>query len=144
MQLVSGNKTRYIVRLDPGEELLERIHAFCEEQGIEGAWVSALGSSQEVELAFYRLQVQEYETTVCDEHTEIITIAGNVSLHGGDLSVHLHGTFGRRDMSVIGGHIMRCVVSATAEVCIDVSEETMERQLDEETGLNTLHKNDDV
>ena len=146
MELVNTAKDFYILRLDAGEELRQEVEEFCKEQGINTAWVNALGSCKEVELAYYNLEKKEYETKIFSEDLEIATIAGNIALKpfddaqgkGHNPFIHIHGTFSNSEMSVIGGHINRCVVSATCEVSIWSAEGAMSRKYDDFTGLHLL------
>lgn len=162
MELLQSSQSFYLLRLDSGMELHEEVERFCDAQGIGAAWVNALGSSQEVELAFYNPEKKEYETKVFSERLEIVTVAGNVSLKPqesgvaqegrdpdllhlkGDFSntkkpfLHIHGTFSRPSMEVVGGHIVRCLISATCEVGLWKSEGRIERRFDERTGLGLL------
>ena len=56
MELLSKSKDLYILRLDSGEELREEVGKFCAKMDISSAWVNALGSSKEIELAYYNLK----------------------------------------------------------------------------------------
>lgn len=140
MELVNTSKDFYILRLDPGEELRQEVEKFCKEQGINTAWVNALGSSKELELAYYILENKEYETKSFLQNFEITTVTGNIALKDDNPFIHIHGTFSDRAMNVIGGHINRCVISATCEVSIRKTEEAMGRKYDDLTGLHLLCK----
>ena len=55
----------------------------------------------------------------------------------GETYLHLHINLCREDMSVIGGHLNECRVSATCEMFVRKLEGAVERKLDEAvTGLN--------
>jgi predicted DNA-binding protein with PD1-like motif len=127
-----------IVKINPGEELRDKIEKFCAENNIKTAWINAIGSCEEAELAYYNLDKKEYETKIFSERLEIVTAMGNISLKDNKNFAHFHGTFSRANMEVIGGHINKCVISATCEVCIWPSEESMTRKYDDQTGLNLL------
>ncbi|MCQ9904566.1 DUF296 domain-containing protein, partial [Staphylococcus aureus] len=51
---------------------------------------------------------------------------------------HLHGTFGTHDFQTLSGHLTKAVVSATAEIVIQMTNLDVNRTHDEETGLNLL------
>ena len=127
-----------IVKINPGEELRDKIEKFCAENNIKTAWINALGSSEELELAYYNLSNKEYETKIFNERLEIVALVGNVALKGDKPFAHIHGTFSRPSMEVIGGHINKCVISATCEVSIWPSEKILERKYDGQTGLHLL------
>jgi uncharacterized protein len=138
MKLISQNQDHYTVRLDPDEELIATVQAFCEERGIQHAWLSALGSAKELELAYYDLEHKEYQPVALQERVEIVNITGNIALKEGKAFCHAHGTFSRADMSTLGGHINRCAISATCEVRLEAGEGEVRRTFDETTGLHIL------
>lgn len=138
MKLISQENNRYTLRLDPGEEFIAAIQAFCEERGIKNAWFSALGSAKELELAYYNLERKEYQPKAIQEDVEILNITGNIALKEGKVFCHAHGVFSRADMSTLGGHINLCVISATCEVQLDAREGDAQRTFDETIGLHIL------
>lgn len=147
MELLNTSKDFYLLRLDPGEELRGEVEKFClampdlakrDGSPIRAAWINALGSCQELELAYYNLGKKEYETKSFSEDLEIATVVGNIALKDNKPFIHIHGTFSNREMEVIGGHIMKCVILATCEVMLWKIEGEMSRKHDEFTGLDLL------
>lgn len=135
---MSKTKNTYIVRLDPEEELIAAVQDFCLQNNIQGAWFSALGATNEIIIAFFDVEKKEYKTKELQEPLEILNLSGNIALKDSKPFLHAHGVFGRPDMSVVGGHVMRCVVSATCEIKIEVAGGAMQRKFDERTGLHLL------
>lgn len=143
MKIVKINPThnlRFMCGINSGEELRDTIEKFCAENNIKTAWINALGSCKELELAFYNLKTKEYETKTFLKDLEIASIAGNVVTKDSKPFIHIHGTFSDSSMTVVGGHINKCVISATCEVSIWPSEEFMTRKYDKLTGLHLLRK----
>ena len=138
MKLINKDKNKYILRLNKGEEFINSIQNFCEKEGIKVGWLAAIGSTQDLDLAYFDTELKEYEIKKFKEFLEIVSITGNITLKENKVFCHSHGLFGREDMSIIGGHIHRCVVSATAEVVLFVGENEMKREFDDETGLYLL------
>jgi predicted DNA-binding protein with PD1-like motif len=52
--------------------------------------------------------------------------------------LHAHGTFARRDYSVIGGHVVSAVVSPLLEFVLTPTENTAVREFDESLGLYVI------
>lgn len=71
-----------------------------------------------------------------EEDMEIVSLTGTVSLHGS----HLHISLSRRDLSVLGGHLMPgCLVNTTAEIILlELPGLSFTREFDEETGYDEL------
>ena len=140
MKILKDEPNLAILRIDPGEELVETVQDFCKEKNIHSGWVNALGSCAKLQLAYYNLDTKEYETKDFNERLEITTITGNIALKDGEPFLHIHGTFSDGEMKVIGGHVNSCVISATGEVVIHIGEGDMIRLHDEDTGLFLLQK----
>ena len=140
MELLHTTPSFWILRLDPGEELRKEVEKFCAEQQIAAAWLNALGSCKEVELAYYNLETKEYETKIFSEDLEITSVTGNIALKDGKSFVHAHGTFSRPSMEALGGHINRCIISATCEIALWPGDGKIGRKYDEVTGLHLLCK----
>lgn len=141
MELIKETKFLYIFRLNYGEELKGEIEKFCVDHSANAGSINVVGSANEIELAFYGAEKNEYNTRVFKEPLEILTITGNVSIKEGKQFLHAHGVFGRPSMEVIGGHIMRCIISYTCEVYLTKIEGSIERKYDEVTGLYLMCPN---
>ncbi|MEX0877850.1 MAG: PPC domain-containing DNA-binding protein [Candidatus Spechtbacterales bacterium] len=138
MELIKKSDNSYILRLDPGEEFISSVQDFCVANKIENGWIQSIGSAKELEIAYFNLDKKDYDTSAFVEFVEILNISGNIAIKDGKPFCHAHGVFGRSDMSTIGGHVIRCVISATAEVYIGVGEGKIHREFDKETNLYLL------
>ncbi|OGZ60648.1 MAG: hypothetical protein A2932_00420 [Candidatus Spechtbacteria bacterium RIFCSPLOWO2_01_FULL_46_10] len=138
MKIIQEYNNSYTVRLDPGEEFIKTLQDFCEKKGIYAGSLEAVGSAKELQLACYNLGRKEYEMKDFSEFVEILNVTGNVALKEGKVFVHAHGVFGRADMTTFGGHVNKCVISATAEVVLRAGEGEVKREFDETTGLYLL------
>ena len=141
MKLINKNKNKYIIRLDNGEEFINSLQNFCEKENIKVGWIQAIGSAQDINLAYFDTNLKDYEIKEFKEFLEIVTITGNIALKENKIFLHAHGLFSREDMSIIGGHIHRCVISATCEIVLFIGEGEMKREFDDETGLYLLRVN---
>lgn len=127
----------YIIRLDRGEEILSSLTAFCKAEQIRLGSVEALGAADHAVVGLYDVAARRYHKHTFDEPMEITSLLGNISTKDGELYLHLHINLCREDMSVIGGHLNECRISATCEMFVRKLDGTVERRLDTETtGLN--------
>ena len=138
MKIILQSGDTFIVRFDPGEELLAGIVAVCEREHIQAGTLSVIGAAGEVELRFYDLETKQYQDCIYTEDLEITGLMGNVAMLDGQPVVHMHGSFGRRDMSTLSSHVKRCVISVTGEAMITRLTGRMERQPVPGTSLNLL------
>lgn len=138
MRVVTADPLTSVLRIDAGEEVIETIREYCDEQEIMAASVSAIGAAKTVLVSWYDLTRKVYEDKQLEGQWEIVSLNGNVSLKNDKAFVHVHGAFSDKSMSVQGGHVKKLVVGATCEVILTVIEGSMQRQSDEETGLFLL------
>lgn len=131
-------RDRYIVRLEMGEPVIERLVDFLRSEGIEFANLSAAGAVQNVRLAYWNASTRAYEYRDFDEQLEVVSFQGNASLKDGEPFLHIHGVFGRQDFSTVGGHIKEAQVRPTLEVWLRTEEIPVRRVRDNVTGLDLL------
>lgn len=138
MNIISQSPTTMLIRFDKNEEVVSGMITFSNEQAITAASFTAIGACKELHIAYYNLDKKTYEDHVFQEDLEITGIIGNIGRMDHTIVIHAHGTFGRKDMSIIGGHIKKLVVSATCEIVIILLEGEIIREYDEDTGLNLI------
>lgn len=124
----------HVFRLHRGDDLLESIFEYCRKKHIPAGY--AAGCVGCVSKAAIRsadgTTQKQYE-----ERLEIVSLTGTVS----EARCHLHISFSREDMSVLGGHLLPgCIVNTTAEVILcELEDLAFSKSFDEETGYNELH-----
>ena len=101
-----------LVRLDRGEEIVERLLELARREHITLASVHGLGAADQVTVGVYFPATKEYKSNSFEGEYEII------SLHG--------------------GHLNRAVISATCELVITLLDGRVERVMDPEIGLNLM------
>ncbi len=139
MRLISDQNDLCLIRFDRGEEVVSELSTFCAERKIQSASFTAIGAARRVVLAYYNLSEKKYEDHAVAEETEIVSVIGNVARMNKDTLIHAHGVFAKRDLTTIGGHIKKLVVSATCEVTLrKLGNLPILRQFDDKTGLNLL------
>lgn len=123
----------YTFRLKPGQDLFGSIEAFIKERQVEaGCVLSGVGSLTHATL---RLANRDFYTEY-DDHFEIVSITGTVSIHGS----HLHISISDGDGKTIGGHLVPgCRIYTTAEIVIAAFEDMVyKREFTEDSGYDEL------
>ena len=128
----------FLLVLVKGEDIVEVLTQFAMEQEMKFGSVSGIGACDNVTLNFYNLDTQKYEAREVNEALELTSLLGNISHLDDKPFAHLHGTFGTRDFKTLSGHLTKAVVSATAEIVIQMTNLDVNRTHDEEIGLNLL------
>lgn len=128
----------YVVRLNKGEEVIEKLKELCQKENIKLAEITGLGASNLVEIGIFNVNTKEYNTKVFEGMFEITSLIGNVTRKDGEVYLHIHINFGDENGKVMGGHLVRSRISATSEIIVRVINGEVERKLSEEIGLNLL------
>jgi uncharacterized protein len=136
MKIIISNHIQHFLRFDKGEDVTASLAQYCKENNIIAAHFTTIGSAGEVVLSYYNLQTKQFEDHTIQEEIEIVSVIGNVSTMDANHIIHTHGVFSKKDLSTVGGHIKKLIVSATAEVFLTKLEGSLTRQHDPETGLN--------
>jgi uncharacterized protein len=129
---------RYVVRLESGEPTIQTLTKLLRAEHVKFANLSAAGAVQWVSLGYWNAETRAYEYRELDEQLEVVSFQGNCSLRDGEPFLHLHGVFGRRDFSVLGGHIQEARVHPTLEVWLRTEDIAVRRARDSASGLDLL------
>ena len=128
----------YLVRLDPGEEVVASLSKLVEEKGITLATISALGAAKDVTLGVFDSVNKKYLSQRYQGTYEIAALVGNVTRMDGAPYLHLHITIANPEGEVRAGHLSACTISATMELFLQVWEGQVGRKFSDTVGLNLL------
>jgi uncharacterized protein len=129
-----------IYSLKAGSRVPEDILKVAEESGTETATVEAIGGVEELKVAYFNRVAKKYEEHSFGEFLEVLSLLGNITMKDGKPFLHVHGTFGRRDLSVIGGHVISAKTFPILEVVVSPTENRALRRFDEDIGLNLIYR----
>lgn len=129
-----------IYSLKAGAKVPDDILAIVRREKIATARVEAIGGVDELRLAYFNHEAKKYEEHEFREFLEVTSLLGNVTLKDGKPFLHVHGTFGRRDLGVIAGHVMSAKVFPLLEVVITATKNRALRRFDDEIGLNVIYR----
>lgn len=124
---------QHVFRLHRGSDLYESIQSYCKTHQIKAGYVAACVGC--VTKATIR-SADGVTAHTLEERLEIVSLTGTVS----EKRCHLHISFSREDLNVIGGHLMPgCIVNTTAEVVLcELDSVSFGKGFDPETGYNEL------
>ena len=129
-----GNK--YIVRIDRGEEIVETLKKFCEDNNIKLGTIIGLGATNKATVGLYNTEEKKYYSEELTGDHEITSLYGNISTMNNEIYLHIHATLCNQETRAFGGHLNSAVVSATFEAVIEVIDGEVDRAFNEEIGLN--------
>ena len=125
-----------IVRMDKGEEIIEKIKEIALKENINLANINALGATNNFVVGVYKVEEKKYYSNEFKGNFEIVSLTGTINTMNGEFYTHIHMSAGNDKGEVFGGHLNKAVVSATCEMVIDIIDGKVDRYFDKEIGLN--------
>ena len=129
-----------IYSLKPGAALTGGLLDIAAREGLRTAKVEAIGGVKRLRIAYYNSKTKKYEEHGYEEFLEVTSLIGNVTQKDGRPFLHLHGTFARRDMTVIGGHVISGMVFPLLEAVFTPTANRAFRRFERKTGLNAIYR----
>ncbi|MCR4726326.1 MAG: DNA-binding protein [Clostridia bacterium] len=126
------------VRLDKGDEILTSLLKVAKDEKIAFAAVSGIGATDDFEVGVFDLEKQDYVRARYAGNHEINSLAGNLTTKGGEPYVHLHMTAAGPGGKLAGGHLLRAVISLTAEIFLEKIDGSAGRAFDESLKINRI------
>ncbi len=132
--------SRVIVgKLEPGDDLLDSLLKMVKTYKIKSGFINCIGALKQFTLGYFDLEINEYKMETFNENVELVSCIGSVSYKDGDPIIHMHISIGRRDYSLLGGHLGKpSIISITGEVSIFEIDIELIREIDPQTGLSLL------
>lgn len=138
MKAILQENDKFILRFDKGEEVLEGLKNFMNQENISACSFYGIGACSEVDLGYFNEHLKGYHKKPYCENLEIVSFIGNGSISGGQPAIHAHGAFARHDFSTLAGHVFKLVVSVTCELLVVKFNGALARQANPDFNLNLL------
>ena len=126
----------YMIRIDRGEEIIQNLQAFCEQENIYLGQISAIGAADHALIGVYDMEEQRYHREELDGFMEITSLAGSITGMNGMPYIHLHATLADQGNTVHGGHVIEMHVGATCEMFVRIFSGEVTRERNEALGIN--------
>src|SRR3954447_7497376 len=133
---------RVQLRFLSGERVLAPLLEWLGRENIEYATLTGLGAVSAATVSYWNAEAKQYETHERNEQMEVVSLIGNVTLREEMPFVHAHVSLGRRDLSIIGGHLNELSVHPTLEISVVPGPQPVHRALDESCGLYVMQLGD--
>ena len=127
-----------VARFDVGEEIVDCVEKIANKENIKLAMVNALGATDHFITGAYSVEKKEYFQTERTGFFEIVSLHGSINTMDGKFYTHLHMSCGDKDGNVFGGHLNKAYISATCEMFITIIDGVVDREKNEEIGINTF------
>ncbi len=129
---------KYVLRLESGDDILQSLRKFAVSKNLGVAVIEGIGSLSKVKLGHYDFSTKKYSYETFEDDLEILNLSGNISTLDKQALPHVHVTLGRRDFSVIGGHLDEGSAANMVEIAISKLPGKLVKEKDESIGLNVL------
>ncbi len=129
---------KYILRLNKGDEILESLESLVKKENIRLASVTGIGALGKAEIGLFNSRKKKYFSKVFQEDMEIVSLNGNISEMNGEPYLHLHIALADESLKLVGGHLNYGLISLTGEIIVDTIKGEIDREFDEEVGLNLI------
>ena len=131
-------KKIHVFRVKPGQELLDSISRYCQENRVSsGTIIGIIGSVENAKLNFLKALPGKYDSLDYIGPLEIVCAQGSVAVKDDTLIIHIHTQLSGQDICS-GGHLATATIFSTAEVTLGELDYQLRRQTDDYTGLNEL------
>lgn len=125
------------IQIKHGDDLLKSITQYCIDGNIQAGFIMAIGALQKATFSFYNQHEKKFYEHSISEPTEIISCLGNISIKDGKPFVHAHLSLSDDTGKMLGGHLNEgCVVFAAECAVCELEGDSIERKLDDVTGLS--------
>ena len=128
----------YIVRMDPGEEILTQLKVFAEQEGVKLASVTALGAVKDFTIGVFDTSSKVYHSNRFQGVYEIVSLVGTINTMNDAFYCHLHMCAADQEGHAFGGHLNEAVISATCELVVTCLPGRTDRVFSDEVGLNLI------
>ena len=129
-------KNTIVCRIDKGEEILEKIKEIALKENIKLANINALGATNDFTVGVFKIEEKKYYSNEFRGDFEIVSLTGTINTMNGEFYTHIHMSAGNDKGEVFGGHLNRAIVSATCEMVINIIDGVVDRDFNDEIGLN--------
>ena len=137
MEILRGNR-HHVLRLVRGEEIMDTVQRFAQEEEIPVATVLGIGAVMDVEIGSYSYETHEYTRTKLDGAYELTNLTGNLAWVDGAPYLHAHVGLSDHHCNARGGHLFTATCYATVELTVWPGERKIARKMDDDIGLKLL------
>jgi predicted DNA-binding protein with PD1-like motif len=133
--LNDGQEKTYTLILQYGEDPIEELKKFAQQNQLYGCRFTAVGAFSRTEVGFFDFSIKDYIKIPFDEQMEVLSMVGDITRYEDKPQVHAHVVLGRKDGSAHGGHLLKAGVNPTLEIILTESPNWMNRKMDKRSGI---------
>lgn len=130
--------SRWLLRLDDGQDLFETISSFATREGVRAATVPfGIGMFRRATVGYW--DGERYLPRELTVPHEVVGLHGTIAQAEGRPSIHLHAALAGPDHALMGGHLLQATVGTIQELLVETFPgRTFGRPMVEGLGLRIL------
>lgn len=133
---ISHDGTRYILKLDVGEEIVSCLKSFMNDEKLASASFTGIGATERAVIGYFDRVKKEYTRKTIDTVCEITSLIGNLAWSESDEPiVHGHITLGFPDYHIEGGHLFEGFIGVVGEILVTPFNNIIVRKKNDNFGL---------
>jgi predicted DNA-binding protein with PD1-like motif len=129
---------KVVICIDKGEEIIDQLKTICKKLDIKLGSITGIGATDKIVISLLNTKTKKYQSKEFIGDHEIASLVGNITMMNGEVYLHLHVTICNVEHKALGGHLTSAVISATFEGVIDIIDGQMNRDYNDDVGLNLL------
>lgn len=129
-----GNKI--VLRLDAGDEITNAVLQTAAREKIKLASLTGIGGTDDALIGVFDMNKKAYNRYSVTGTHEITSLVGNINTMNAEPYTHIHITLAGEGGQLVGGHLLECTISLTAEIFIDIIDGEVDRKKDEKLQIN--------
>ncbi len=130
-----GSEKVHVLIFDTGDEVQKELLQYAREKKIHSAHFTAIGAFSRAVLGYFDWEKKEYLKIPVNDQVECVSLIGDIALGKDGPKLHAHLVVGKRDGSVLGGHLLEAHVRPTLELVLSETPAHLHREVDPESGL---------
>jgi len=131
----------YLLVLRKGDSVIRELEKMVQQEMLQSGNFSGLGFLSAVRFGYFNPATKTYEPKDFT-NVELAGLTGSIAWEENEVSLHLHGVVGDRQMETHSGHILSAVVgTGSVEIFINFNTQPLSRKTDPATGAKVLQVN---
>jgi predicted DNA-binding protein with PD1-like motif len=127
-----------LIHLENNEDLFNSLKKLCKKYKIKNGFIiSGIGQLKNINLAFYKKNKGYIYKKFNDIH-ELLHLSGNICCIQNNYEFHIHAILSKKNMNLIGGHLIEGNVEYTNEIVILKTTIDFKRYFDINSGLKKI------
>jgi predicted DNA-binding protein with PD1-like motif len=132
------NGPYFLLKLEPGDEIIETLVAFLKKHRVKSGFLTAIGAGEDLVLGCFEPKTKTYHKRTFKGDHEIAALVGNTGWDGRNPICHIHAVISTPRLVTYAGHLFSGRVTVTCEVALVPGNRRISRKVEPFCGLKLL------